>query len=67
VLTSVNMALIAIEFVHTTSNRGRWILAAVLCLGVIALLMLARFWRHIGKESYASTRASASNTRWSGP
>jgi hypothetical protein len=63
VLTSVYLAVIAIVMFQATSNRARWILTAVLCLGAIEFLMLARFWREIGKESRASTRASASNTR----
>jgi hypothetical protein len=67
VLTSVYLAVIAIVMFQATSNRARWILAAVLCLGAIEFLMLGRFWREIGKESEASTRASASNTHRSGP
>jgi hypothetical protein len=64
--TLVYLALIAIVLFNVPSGRARWVLAAVWCLGVVALLMLVRFWRHVGKETHAGAPV-ASNNRWSGP
>jgi hypothetical protein len=47
--TLVYLVLLAIVILDTPSGRGRWILAAVWCLGLVALLMLVRFWRQVGK------------------
>jgi hypothetical protein len=47
--TLVYLVLLAIVILNTPSGRGRWILAAVWCLGLVALLMLVRFWRQVGK------------------
>jgi hypothetical protein len=62
----VYLVLIGIVIFNAPSGRARWILAAVWCLGVVALLMLVRFWRDVQKETHAAASAS-SNNRWKGP
>lgn len=62
--TLAYLVLIAVVVVNTPSGRGRWILAAVWCLGLVALLMLVRFWRQVGKQADAA--APTPKNWWSG-
>jgi hypothetical protein len=62
----IDLALMTPALINATSFRVQAVLAAVWLLGVVALLMLVRFWRHISKETGASPPV-ASNNRWRGP
>jgi protein-S-isoprenylcysteine O-methyltransferase Ste14 len=50
------LAMIAPELFHAPSHRRQIALAVAWCLGVAALLMLVRLWRHITRDAVSAPR-----------
>jgi hypothetical protein len=50
------LALTAPELLHPPSRRVQIALVLAWCLGVAALLILVRFWRHITRDVVAARR-----------
>jgi hypothetical protein len=50
------LAMIAPELLHAPSRRAQIALAVAWFLGLAALLMLVRLWRHITRDAVAARR-----------
>jgi hypothetical protein len=52
----IYLALITPEVLHSPSRRRQIVLIVAWCLGISAIFMLVRLWRHISREGFSAPR-----------